>query len=80
MEEYKMEILNNNLPQAQQFTVSIELVKSNQELIDVDIIWIQGTPNPAEIMLALAVLVNSFTRLTKVLMPLFRKKPHDNSE
>jgi len=79
MEEYKLEMLNNNLPQAEQFTVSIE-AKSNQELIDVDIIWIQGTPNPAEIMLALAVLVNSFTRLTKVLMPLFRKKPHDNSE
>lgn len=50
---------------------SIELVTPAQPVIDSPASWMKDGNSPAEIILAIAILVGSLTGLVKVVLPVF---------
>ena len=72
--------MNNIQEQVQEQIVEyIELVEQPQTPIINLAPWLKEGNSPAEIILAMAVLIKALTQLTKVVLPLLRKNSEGKS-
>ncbi|OLT58663.1 hypothetical protein [Moorena bouillonii] len=68
MNDLKEQVVNN------QGVDTIALVEQPQPLMDNPALWLKNGDSPAEMILAIAVLVGALTRLIQVVGPWFKKQ------